>query len=315
MTAVESKLRTASAKVDARMPTEAPLEVNCELCRQGISCVDGTYRFHRCRGYVKFDEGYFHNYFPDEDVLTLKVLSNEKWVRLTRSGKFRATEMKPGLVKVYNASYVEIMSFHVMKGRMCDKRRKRVRKNTVVAAEALQGPVAAADALQGPVAAADASQGPVATTTADEDIDNVQDQTDEFIDDQGIADNDFVEYDNDAFMPIETLAPPAPSEASSLHSLPFGRRTTIVLTVFLVLSVLLGVAYNLMHFEAPMVEQMEEINVSEVIEEPVDKPEIETQTIAIEELPGEHQDWLFNLFAVGEAFVLLACMPKLCLGH
>ena len=34
-----------------------------------------------------------------------------------------------------------------------------------------------------------------------------------------------------------------------------------------------------MHFEAPMVEQMEEINVSEVIEEPVDKPEIETRTI------------------------------------
>ena len=135
------------------MPTEAPLEMSCELCRQGISCVDGTYRFHRCRGYVKFDEGYFHNYFPDEDVLTLKVLSNEKWVRLTRSGKFRATEMKPGLVKVYNASYVEIMSFHVMKGRMCDKRRKRL-ENNVVAAEALrpsrrrrfQGPVAAADA-------------------------------------------------------------------------------------------------------------------------------------------------------------------------
>ena len=101
-----------------------------------------------------------------KSVLTLKVLSNEKWVRLTRSGKFRATEMKPGLVKVYNASYVEIMSFHVMKGRMCDKRRKRVRKNAVVAADALQGPVAAADALQGPVAAADALQDPVATADA-----------------------------------------------------------------------------------------------------------------------------------------------------
>ena len=290
--------------------TEAPLRMSCDQCQQGISCVDGTYRFHRCRGYVKLDEGYFHNHFPDEDVSALKIMSEGKWVRCTRAGKFRATDMKAGVAKVHNASYVELLSFHVVKGRMCDKRRKRVMQDPAALPDVVHP---AADPLFQPVAPA---------APPDEDIDNVQDQTNDFIDNQDVADNDFVEYDNDAFMPIETLTPPAPTETSSLRSLPFERRTTILLTVFLLLSVIFGVAYNLMYFEAPVVEQMEEIKVPDVVEEPavvvdkpVDKPEIELQAIAIEEVPGEHENGLFTAFAVMEAFVLLACMPKLCLGH
>ena len=305
MRAVGPKLCTASAEVDAGMPTEAPLEVSCELCRQSISCTDGTYRFYRCRGYVKLDEGYFHKHFPGEDVLTLKILSGEKWVKFTRSGKFRATEMKAGLVKVYNVSHVEIMSFNVVKGRMCDKRRKRVREDTVVVGD---GEPAAAEALQGPVA-------PVPITLGESANDD-ENTTDDFVDNQ----NDFIEYENDAFMPIETLVPPTThGETFSLQSLPFERRSVVLLTVFLLLGVAFGVAYNLVRVESGTVLEVEEVLVPEVMEEPVvvDNPKIEKQKTlnTIEDVTEKHEDWPFTLFVVADALVLLVCMPRLCLNH